>query len=418
MLNLWKSMKANKFKLNHLLNNNMPFLKFNVSYFSGGHHGHSASGSDHSDHEHDHHEHHEHGEHADHEVDHPIVPDGEYEKEARSRIFNKRETFSVEEILSAVKTPITKAKDTKIDASHISTFSSDQEYIEFLAKSFENKALQKYPDYKKNLDEFKHLIPMYDKLNDYQREVYTLDTYLHWELEKSELETREMYNFSGTSVERARQRVAFFQKLVAEDHHHDNRLLHHLKEKLREILQKELDYEEFKHKYNETIENQLVNNIIENRKKTFYYEITENKTDLNIQIEDLKAPGNKWKFESSVTPHDHIHPQHWQKDPEKTNEEKWKYLAYFDIVIDQHLRQVRPSSISEYEEIYKYVKDQNKPLRHTEDHSRDNMYYDYLYTLENEFYVKFKEEITEYFENNATPAEPEDKVNLDNLNIF
>ena len=179
----------------------------------------------------------------------------------------------------------------------------------------------------------------------------------------------------------------------------------------REILQKELDYEEFKNKYNETVENQLINNIIENRKKTFYYEITENKTELNKQIEDLKAPGNKWKFESSVTPHDHIHPQHWQKDPEKTNEEKWKYLAYFDIVIDQHLRQVRPSSISEYEEIYKYVKDQNKPLRHTEDHSRDNMYYDYLYTLENEFYVKFIEDITEYFENNATPAEPEDKVN-------
>ena len=415
MLNLWKSTKVNKTKLNQVLNKSMPFVKFNVSYFSGGHHGHSASGSDHSDHEHDHHDHHE---HADHEGDHPIVPDGEYEKEARSRIFNKRETFSVEDILSGVKTPITKAKDTKIDPSQISTFSSEQEYIQFLAKSFENKALQRYPDYKNNLDEFKHLIPMYDKLNDYQREVYTLDTYLHWELEKSELETREMYNFSGTPVERARQRVAFFQKIVAEDHHHDNHLLHHLKEKLREILQKELDYEEFKHKYNETVENQLINNIIENRKKTFYYEITENKADLNKQIEDLKAPGNKWKFESSVTPHDHIHPQHWQKDPEKTNEEKWKYLAYFDIVIDQHLRQVRPSSISEYEEIYKYVKDQYKPLRHTEDHSRDNMYYDYLYTLENEFYVKFKEEITEYFENNATPPEPEDKVNLDYFKIY
>jgi hypothetical protein len=411
MLNLWKSTKAKKNMLNQFLNNNNSFMKLQVFKFSGGHHGHSASGSDHSDHEHDHHEH---AEHEEHEVDHPIVPEGEYEKEARSRIFNKRESFSVDDLLSGVKSPITKPKDTKIDASQISSFSSEQEYVQFLAKSFENKALHKYPDYKKHLDEFKHLIPMYDKLNDYQREVFTLDTYLHWDLEKTELETREMYNFSGTQVERARQRFDFFQKIVAENHHHDNRIMHHLKEKLKEILQKELEYEEFKHKFNETVENQLITSIIENKKKTFYYEITQNKTELNKQIEDLKAPGNKWKFESSVTPHDHIHPQHWQKDPEKTNEEKWKYLAYFDIVIDQHLRQVRPSSISEMEEIYKYVKDENKPLRHTENHSRDNMYWDYLYTLENEFYVKFKEEVIEYFEKNAPPAQPEDKVNIYN----
>lgn len=407
MLNLWKTTKVNKKVLNNLINNTHSFNKLQTFKFSGGHHGHS--GSDHSDHEHDGHDHEE-GDHSDNVIDHPLIPEGNYAKEARSRIFNKKETFSVDDLLSQVKVPISKTKDTKIDLSKVSSFNSEQEYIKFLAKSFENKAVQKYPDYKKYFDDYKHLIPQLDKLNDYQREVYALDTYLHWELEKTELETRELYNFSGTSVERARQRFAFFQKMMAEDHHDDTRIIHHLKEKLREILQKELDYEEFKHKYNETVENQLIHDIIENKKKTFYYEITKNKAELNKHIDDMKAPGNKWKFESSITPHDHINPQHFLTDPEKVNEEKWKYLAYFDVIVDQHLRQVRPSSISELEEIYKYVKDENKPLRHTEDHSRDNMYWDYLYTLDNEFYLKFRQEISEFYENGNFPEEKEDKV--------
>lgn len=411
MLNLWKSSKGNKKLICNIINNHTPLNKLQLFKFSGGHHGHSASGSDHSDHEHDH-EHDDHGDHHEHgeHTDHPIVSEGNYDKEARSRIFNKIETFSVDDLLSAIKTPITKIK-TKIDLSQVSAFSSDQEYINFLAKSFQNKALQKYPEYKNQLEEYKHLIPNYERLNEYQKEVFSLDTYLRWELEKTELESREIYNFSGIPVERARQRLAFFQNLVAEDHHHDNRIMHHLKEQLKEVLQKELNYEEFKHKYNETMENQLINEIMEKKRKTFYYEITKNKTEIDKEIVDLKAPLNKFKFESSITPHDHLNPQHFLTDPEKANEEKWKYLAYFDIIVDQHLRQVRPSSISEMDEIYKYVKNEFKPLRHVEDHSKDNMYWDYLYTLENEFYVKFKQEIIEYFDKNQAVEEPEDKVN-------
>ena len=89
-------------------------------------------------------------------------------------------------------------------------------------------------------------------------------------------------------------------------------------------------------------------------------------------------------------------------------EEKWKYLAYFDIIIDQHLRQVRPSSISESEEMFKYVKDEYKPLKSLRDDYLDNMYWDYLYTLDNEFYLKFREEIQRVMGKEI--AEPEDKV--------
>jgi hypothetical protein len=308
-----------------------------------------------------------------------------------------------------MKTPLVQSTNIP-DVNLTQVYSSQQDYVNFLAKSFETQALKKYPDYKKNISEFQHLIPNYESLNTYQKEVLTLDTYLHWQLELEELKLREAYNFNGEKVKRARDRYAFFQKLMAEDHHHDTTIMHHLREKLQTILKNELEYEEFKHSYGENVHNQLLKEIVEKRSKGFYYDIVKNQVELNKEINDLNAPGNKHKFTSSVTPHDHINPQHFEHDHEKVNEEKWKYLAYFDIIIDQHLRQVRPSSISDNDEMFKYVKDEYKPLKFVESHLKNNMYYDYMYTLDNEFYVKFKEEMGKVYHNINTAKEEENKV--------
>jgi hypothetical protein len=414
MLKLWKTpVLQNKVLLKSIRGRAMNSLqKFS---FSGDSHGHGSghSGSE-SDHEHGHHEHeehhgeHEHGHHGEHK-DIPLVSDAHFHEEARSRIFNRQESFSVESLLGKLKEPLVQVQ-AKPDASVTQVYKSEDEYVNFLAASFERKALEKYPDYKKHLEQFKHLIPNYESLNAYQREAYTLDTYLHWKLELEELQIRETYNFSGTPVERARQRIGFFQNLVQEDHHHDSRIMHHLKEKLQHILSTEADYEEFKQRYNEAVEKQLVDSIVEKRKSNFYFNIVTNNAELHHDLYDLKAPGNKHVKDTSVTPHDHIHPQHWLKNPEKVNEEKWKYLAYFDIVLDNHLRQVRPSSISESDEMFKYVKDEFRPLKNLENHLLDNMYYDYLYTLDNEFYVKFKEEVRRVVGHMEKNQVVEDKV--------
>ncbi len=90
--------------------------------------------------------------------------------------------------------------------------------------------------------------------------------------------------------------------------------------------------------------------------------------------------------------------------------EKWKYLAYYDIIIDQHLRQIRPSSITESEEMFKYVKDEYKPVKNLRKDVLDNMYWDYMYTLDNEFYVKFKEDIEKVLGPEVSNLDPEDKV--------
>jgi hypothetical protein len=406
MLKLWKTPVLRERILLRKLAGKSGLLnqqKFNFS--AGGHgDGHSGSGSEH-DHD-DHSEHHE--EH--HHDGYSSLNLENYNQEIRSRIFRKSEGFSVDKLLYQLNEPLQQIT-VKPDASQIEVYKSNEEYINFLAESFERKALEKYPEYKSSLNQYKHLIPNYDSLNNYAKEVYSLDTYLHWKLEVDELQIREAYNFSGSSFERANQRVNFFKNIIQEDHHHDTNIMHHLKVQLKNLLEKEKEFEDFKNKYNEEVERKLIHNIVEKRKKTLYYEIVENKQELNRQLFDLNSEGNRHKFVSSATPHDHIHPQHYNKDPEKLNEEKWKYLAYFDIILDQHLRQIRPSSISESEEMFKYVKDEYKPFKNIRSDFLDNMYYDYLWTLDNEFYQKFKEDIQKVVGEMNSPPEVEDKVN-------
>lgn len=172
--------------------------------------------------------------------------------------------------------------------------------------------------------------------------------------------------------------------------------MHHLKEKLTEIIKTESEFEEFKHVYNQTMENSLIKkigNIAEQRKTNYYYDIVTNKKEIPTKLETLGAPGNPWKPNYSAAPHDHIHPQHWLKDPEKANQDKWKYLAFWDIILDEHMRQVRPQNIDD--DKFKYTKDEYF-ASYYEDHFINNMYHEYKFTMDNEFYQKFRQDIDKY----------------------
>ena len=189
--------------------------------------------------------------------------------------------------------------------------------------------------------------------------------------------------------------------------------MHHLREKLNEVLESELKFEEFKNSYNEKIQNLLVNKIMEKTKKNSYYKIVENKKEINQTIYDMNAPENVLRPKAHCYPHDHIHQQHFLKDPKKADQEKFKYLGYFDIILDQHIRQVRPEN--QKDDVFKYVKEEYKLPNVYKDDIRDNMYYDYKFTMDNEFYLKFVEEINK----NAPGKEaPEDIVNFFKFKIL
>lgn len=166
-----------------------------------------SGGSHHSESENEHSEHSDHSEHEAHHEPHNLIH--EYNEEARSRIFqSKEEVFSVEKLLNNAKKPLA------IPAKHykdVQMFETEEQYIKFLAETFERKTLEKYPEYKVNLSKFIHKIPDYESMNVYQREVYTLDAYLYWKLETTEDDIRNSYDFKGTSLEQAKERFKFFE---------------------------------------------------------------------------------------------------------------------------------------------------------------------------------------------------------------
>jgi hypothetical protein len=168
----------------------------------------------------------------------------------------------------------------------------------------------------------------------------------------------------------------------------DNKIMEDLREKLHHLIHQEVEFEKFKKNYNEVVESDILKNIVEKKKSNYYFNFVENKKDINVKLNDILSPNNKYKPKFHGNPHDHIHPQHYLSDPEKADAEKWKYLAFWDIYLDNFVRNVRPSSLED--EAFRYVK--QKPEVSQENHIKNNMYFDYLFTMDNEFYKKFMED--------------------------
>jgi hypothetical protein len=176
-----------------------------------------------------------------------------------------------------------------------------------------------------------------------------------------------------------------------------------MKEKLHHLLHSELEFEKFKNHYNEVAQSEILKNVVEKKKSNYYYEVTENKKDINVNLTTLTAPNNKFKPEYHGNPHDHIHPQHWLKNPDQADQNKWSYMAYWEIYLDQYMRKVRPGNVDD--ELFKYVRAQNVPSYAIQNNLKNNLYYDYLFSFDNEFYKKFSEDIKRM----TKPHDHEDK---------
>ena len=368
-----------------ILNQLNVFQKF---YFSGGHH----SGSE-SDHDH-------------HHSSTSTTDTSESEDHLslqRNRIFKtKVDRFSVDSILESLKTPLIK-KENHVEKSTLKLFDSDKQYIDFLTLNFEKHALKKYPDYKLHLNEFKSRIPNYEKINSYQREVLILETYMIWKLEKLRDESVTAFEASYKSpLDQIKHRLNLisskkYYKLeitAGDSHHHDDRIIHHLKEKLQEVITTEVEFEEFKHSYNKEIESNLISKVIE--KKNVFFEIAQNKTETNKKLTSLTSPMNPKRPIYDATYEEHIHPQHWLENPKQVLKDKHKYLAYFDLILDNHMRQVRPNNV--YDDPFAYVKPNYKPFNYSENDFGNNMYYEYFFSLDNEIYKAFKHDIKLIFQ--------------------
>jgi hypothetical protein len=140
------------------------------------------------------------------------------------------------------------------------------------------------------------------------------------------------------------------------------------------------------------MESKLVEKVVEKRNSSMYYKIVENKIELNRELLNKQSSLNPHLPNYSIMPHDHISPQHFLKNPKEIHDNKLKYLAYFDIIIDQHIRHVRPNQ--PHDNQFKFTKKQYIPDIIEENDIGSNLFIEYKFNLESEYHVRCEQEIT------------------------
>lgn len=346
---------------------------------------HSASGSDSDDHHHDHGHHEERSFYDDKKMSLPM----------NTLDHVKSEVFDPLALLQKLREPIKAKKPSNIinRGEFAKTVTQiENEYAEFLASAFENVVSKKYPEYKAHVNEFKHLIPNYDSLNPYEREVKTLDAYMHWTVNQLRQKSFEAENVTQTEkLDQAKARAEFFNKVTLIEEG-DSHIMKNLKKKLQKVIDSEVKYQQFKFDYKKELESKALERIVD-EKKLAYSKLDDSN---NKVLNDLKSSLNPNYHTVSITPHDHIDIANWHKNPQQLENEKHKYLAMYDLVIDQHLRRVRPDQMED--DILKYVKPNHKPLEVFYDKYADNTVFDYICRNDGEFFIKYRQEIEKMFD--------------------
>lgn len=82
-------------------------------------------------------------------------------------------------------------------------------------------------------------------------------------------------------------------------------------------------------------------------KKNFYFAIDEGKVKKNLKVYDFKAPGNKHRHPNVILPHEHCDIQNYIDTRDLTEEKLTEIYAYYSLMIDMHIAQVRPGLVDE-----------------------------------------------------------------------
>ena len=349
---------------------------------------HSASGSESDDHSHDHHDDHHHPQERKFYDDYRM-------KEPRN-VFEhlKEDKLNVLELIEKLREPVTIKKNSykvlsKKEGESKSTAEIEAEYTEFLAKCFQDVTSKKYPEYKEHLEEFKNSIPNYDSLNPYEREVKTLKAYMNWRIVNYKEGERSNDRENNFTIDEAKKELLDKLTKISDN---DTNIMAKLKKKLKKVVSNNAKYKDFLKKYNSDLENKALEKIVE-KQKFAYVEIESLKTN---KLSDLKSSLNPHFHAISVDPHDEIEIDNWKTNSNRLEAEKDKYLAMYDIILDQYLSNHNPDNLKD--EPFKYMNKNNVPTEEYRDDWADNTIFDYKCRLDNEFFIKFKSELNKFLE--------------------
>lgn len=82
-------------------------------------------------------------------------------------------------------------------------------------------------------------------------------------------------------------------------------------------------------------------------KSNFYFSVDENKVNKNLKVYDFEAPGNKYRVPNIICPHQGVNIQQYVDTSSLTEDKLFEIYAYYTLMIDMHIAQVRPGIIQE-----------------------------------------------------------------------
>lgn len=80
---------------------------------------------------------------------------------------------------------------------------------------------------------------------------------------------------------------------------------------------------------------------------SFYFKYDANKKDKNLAVYNFEAPGNKYRHPNVILPHEHCDIQHYVDTRDLTQDKLTEIYAYYSLLVDMHIAQIRPGNIVE-----------------------------------------------------------------------
>jgi hypothetical protein len=79
----------------------------------------------------------------------------------------------------------------------------------------------------------------------------------------------------------------------------------------------------------------------------YFFSYDAKKASKNLKVFDIKAPGNKFRHPNVILPHEHIDVQHYIETKTLTEDKLFEIYAYYSLMVDMHIAQVRPGIIDD-----------------------------------------------------------------------
>lgn len=119
-----------------------------------------------------------------------------------------------------------------------------------------------------------------------------------------------------------------------------------MRKRINKVVAQEIELIEFKSQVEEEM---LAQSAYEEviTKENFFFKVDETKKARNLQVHNMKAPGNKFRKPQVILPHEGVSPNNYIDVDGQDPDQIMEIYGHYSYLIDMHIAQVRPENLTE-----------------------------------------------------------------------